>query len=702
MVILSKRLLLIFCIQVPVTFLVLTLNAYTQSASATWALTVDTTAIISGNITASPQILSDTMSVRDFIGGDSTSGSPVGAAERIWRNSLYWPEETTENSTRYIQYSVFPTPGYIFTVQSIVLNIGCFGTNGHLFANIYYSTDSTFITRTQLNPTSLTLPDIRTVAMMALSYTPGVTVVDGQKFYLRIYPWYNSTPSPTKYVCLTDVVISGTTVAPGTPTISIFPDTLSFGSVHVGASKEMSYSLSGTNLTPESDSITVTAPAGFEVSTTSGSGYAVSINVQYAGGTLSSTVIYVKFAPDSILEYNRIITNAGGGVAAQNVTVTGEGVAPDVVLGFYVSPDGLDTNPGSYELPFKTIPRAISFAQPGDSIFVRGGRYMLSAKIGISKNGTSISRYYLFAYPGERPVLDFSSMAVGSSNRGVDLSGSYWHIKGLDIYRAGDNGMILSGSNNIIEFCAFYENYDTGLQLSNGASNNRIINCDSYYNADAGQKNADGFAPKLDVGMGNYFYGCRSWQNSDDGWDGYLRPSDNVTTVIENSWCFNNGFLKNGSGSSGNGNGFKMGGGDSSNIQNLRHNMILKNCLSFDNRVKGFDQNNNRGSMTLFNCTAYRNGTDYNITGSLKDGSTLTVINCITFGGQALIGTYAIQQTNSWLSPFNVTAEDFITLDTAGVRGSRKADGSLPERQLLASCYGQFAYRSGNGCRIGI
>jgi hypothetical protein len=345
---------------------------------------------------------------------------------------------------------------------------------------------------------------------------------------------------------------------------------------------------------------------------------------------------------------------------------------------YYVSISGSDTSAGTIAQPFLTITKAHSVAAPGDTILVRGGTYSLGSTISISKSGTTIASYYLFAYPGERPLLDFSSMAVSSSARGIKLSASYWYIKGFDIKGAGDNGMNVSGSNNIIEFCSFFENRDTGLQLGGGASNNRIINCDSYFNADPGQGNADGFSPKLDVGSGNYFYGCRSWQNSDDGWDGYVRPrpSHPLTTTLENCWTFSNGFLKSGSPSTGNGNGFKMGGSDSANLE---HNFILKRCLAFDNRVKGFDQNNNRGSMMLYNCTGYQNGSNYSISGPIDSGSTVTVINCVALGSYGAFGSYAIQQTNSWISPFNVTSADFVSIDTAGVRGPRKSDGSLSD-----------------------
>jgi hypothetical protein len=347
---------------------------------------------------------------------------------------------------------------------------------------------------------------------------------------------------------------------------------------------------------------------------------------------------------------------------------------------YYVAPTGNDTTgSGTLENPFRTITRALALTTvPGSTIFVRAGTYALNATITLSRTGTSASTYKLFAYQNEKPTLDFSAMPINGNNRGIRISGNYWHVKGLDIYKAGDNGMNISGSNNTVENCVLRENADTGLQLGGGASNNRIINCDSYFNVDPSQGNADGFAPKLDVGTGNYFYGCRAWQNSDDGWDGYIRPRPTVipTTTLENCWTFMNGYLPNGGESSGNGNGFKMGGSDSAN---LSHTAVLKNCLAFYNRVKGFDQNNNRGSMTLFNCTAFNNGTNYGMNGIIDAGNVMRLVNCISAGtGAVSLLSSAVQMTNSWMPPFIVTNADFISVDTTGVRGPRNADGSLP------------------------
>ena len=344
----------------------------------------------------------------------------------------------------------------------------------------------------------------------------------------------------------------------------------------------------------------------------------------------------------------------------------------------YVSPTGSDANTGlSIDKPLKTIDAGINKAVAGDSILLRGGTYTISTTISISKTGSNNAKYYLLAYEGEQPVLDCSSEAFGK--KGMSLSGNYWFFKGIQIKGAGDNGIYVSGNYNRFENCAFYDNRDTGMQFGGGASYNEIINCDSYYNADpTDYGDADGFAIKMDVGSHNYFYGCRAWLNCDDGWDGYLRGTDNVTNELENCWVMKNGWLKDGTdpGPKANGNGFKMGGSDD---KTLKHNVTLTNCLAFDNKSKGFDQNNNKGNMTIINGTAYNNlGNNFSIPSSLPVGFTATVTNCAELGGKINFFTGVVESHNSWLT-FDVTSADFISIDSEAAYGPRKADGSLPD-----------------------
>ncbi|MDR3665452.1 MAG: right-handed parallel beta-helix repeat-containing protein [Ignavibacteriaceae bacterium] len=359
----------------------------------------------------------------------------------------------------------------------------------------------------------------------------------------------------------------------------------------------------------------------------------------------------------------------------------------------YVSTTGSDTLNGTIDQPFNTITKALaSSIVPGDSIIVRGGVYTLKSTITINTNvgGKQDTLCYLLAYPGERPFLDFSTEAYGS--KGLQVKGKYWYIKGFDIASAGDNGIYISGSFNIVEFCTVSKNQDSGMQLSGGANNNKIINCDSFFNQDPSEGNSDGFSPKLDVGNNNYFYGCRSWQNTDDGFDGYLRPSNNINTTLDNCWSFMNGYRRDWTLSTGNGNGFKMGGSDN---KLLEHNFTLYNCLSFDNKSKGFDQNNNKGSITLINCTGYRNGAkNYSVITALDSGKVLTVTNCLVYGPMGTL-VLAVLTTDSWMLPDSVTNSDFVSIDTAGVRGPRKSDGSLPDVAFMHLNNGTHLVNSG-------
>ncbi len=338
----------------------------------------------------------------------------------------------------------------------------------------------------------------------------------------------------------------------------------------------------------------------------------------------------------------------------------------------YMAPDGNDANNGSITAPLKTLGKAVSLVTAGGTIYVRGGTYACSATVKIAKSGTATSYYKILAYQSEKPVLDFST--VGSGNRGIELRCDYWYLKGIQIKNAGDNGMIITGGYNIIEMCELDHNGDSGLQISQGGHHTKVINCDSHDNHDAGASggNADGFSPKLDVGDMNEFHGCRSWHNSDDGWDLY---GNKYNTSMDSCWTWGNGWDE------GNGNGFKTGG--SKTVSNVK----LTNCVSFNNSAKGFDQNHNMGSVTIYNCTSYRNGSGNYYFYEKPTGGTNTFKNNISYKtiwrNDSLAAT-VVQADNSWLlkgSP--VSDGDFENLDSTQALLPRKADGSLPDITFL-------------------
>lgn len=289
----------------------------------------------------------------------------------------------------------------------------------------------------------------------------------------------------------------------------------------------------------------------------------------------------------------------------------------------YVSPSGKSTAAGTQNAPMDLL-TAINSISAGYTIWMEEGTYkayeLYGAPIVIAESNSGAEGAYktISSINGGTVTIDFSGMAELGSNRGIVLDGSYWHFYDIDICNAGDNGMLLSGDNNIIELCQFYANHDSGLQISRyntsadtidlWPSNNLILNCTAFDNKDeATCENADGFAAKLTCGEGNVFNGCISYCNSDDGWDLYAKPATGSTGVvtIKNSVAFGNGKLTNGEGSAnGDMNGFKLGG---SNKQCPTPHVVT-NCIAFNNGATGFTDNGNGGAVTLTNCTSVNNG----------------------------------------------------------------------------------------------
>lgn len=373
---------------------------------------------------------------------------------------------------------------------------------------------------------------------------------------------------------------------------------------------------------------------------------------------------------------------------------------------YYVSPTGTGT--GTISSPLSFAAAIAKSLVAGDSVILRGGIYNFNTKQTISRSGTTGNLIHIIAYKSETPILDFRTQAYGTA--GISLSGNYIHFIGITVQGAGDNGLYVTGNNNLIEKCVFRWNCDSGLQMKTG-SNNLILNCDAYENFDykTGSTsspdyggNADGFADKQYTNTGtNTYKGCRSWLNSDDGWDHYQKIGN---SVCDSCWCYANGPVsfdmtdhirfktdsaswfyqfKNASGryvikNYGNGNGFKLGG------DYTAHNAILRNCVSVLNSVKGFDQNNNSGTMTIFNCSGYMNKQDYGF--SNNSYGTLIIKNCATLSSKnsnSLSSKSVTQSYNSWNNGFTCLASYFVSLDYQQLLNTRKNDGALPDITFL-------------------
>lgn len=302
----------------------------------------------------------------------------------------------------------------------------------------------------------------------------------------------------------------------------------------------------------------------------------------------------------------------------------------------YVAQNGKSSGTGTKADPLDIF-TAIKYVQPGQKIFLAGGRYALNKTISIARgiNGEEGKMIYMMADPEaeERPVFDFQKRVTG-----MTLGGNYWYFKGFDVTGSldGQKGIQLSGSHNVLDQINTYKNGNTGIQVSGSGNDtykywpsyNYILNCTSYLNSDAGYEDADGFAAKLTIGSGNVFDGCIAAYNADDGWDLFAKiESGQIGSVtIKNSIAYKNGYvlvdaktkelsLSGEETDAGNGNGFKMGGDglpggsiydDYYKETGKFKGHILENSLAFENKSKGFDSNSCPNNK-IYNSISFNN-----------------------------------------------------------------------------------------------
>lgn len=354
----------------------------------------------------------------------------------------------------------------------------------------------------------------------------------------------------------------------------------------------------------------------------------------------------------------------------------------------YLSPGGNDSNNGlSPATAWKSPNFAFNTLVAGDTLWVAGGTYTVTETVKSKNAGTSTSPVKVFAIRGEKPVFDCSSFRnygnESSTYRGMDLRQSWWHVRGIKIYKAGHNGIIVAGQNIIVEGCVIQECGHDGISIGSGSVNALILNCDSYRNAEIKGKgeNGDGFAAK--EGVGTVFRGCRAWENVDDGWDVY---GGSQPVLLDSCWSFGNGvnyWPELITSFQGDGNGFKLGGGGG--IDGNAPNVVL-HSFAFDNVSKGFDQNHNSWGVTCINCTGYNNNGMGNFAfQEVPAQGKHVMINNLSYAGTGQnIAAGSTETTNSWNLGLNFTNDMFESLNTADAKLDRDDDYRLTDPRITS------------------
>jgi hypothetical protein len=394
---------------------------------------------------------------------------------------------------------------------------------------------------------------------------------------------------------------------------------------------------------------------------------------------------------------------------------------------YYVAPStatpaGNDAAAGTIGAPWLTWAKAFRTAQAGDTVFFRGGVYPHTVTSGAGLvidarypatngySGTAGNYICYFNYPGEVPILDCSNITAPTTNYPSAINirhTKYLHFKGLTIrnysqkdeYASIDTWKIQYDSDFIItENCTIHDVAGVAFHVSNpstsaGLTDIRYINCDAYNCCDTLHSYAPGqygsgftTANVVHDAMNVYYYGCRAWNCSDQGFAG--RSFGYVE--IDSCWAFRNGAL------AGDGHGFKPSPPDTYRAAPTIQRAIL-NCISAYNEWSGFNTNDNgkpAARLIWYNNIAYHNGyaaqggdagTGFRLLGAASYASSRILRNNIAYANElrAVSSATYTHSNNTWDASVTVSDIDFVSLDSTGLTGARQADGSLPVLNFL-------------------
>lgn len=360
----------------------------------------------------------------------------------------------------------------------------------------------------------------------------------------------------------------------------------------------------------------------------------------------------------------------------------------------YVALNGNDMNGGMKNSPWATWQKGFNSIKAGDTLYIRGGVYFSKGVAGDgyyqgvfvnNKNGSPGKKFYVMSYPGEVPVLDLNHLTGSDRRFGINMTNcSYWYLKGLTICNIhAFNANLCAGfrnnhSNNItFELCVSHDNDGAGFAQSDGGNGNFYYMCDAFNNYDHlnGGESADGFIFGLntDQTVKVVCRECRSWHNSDDGFDTF---GNEGTIEWDSCWSFNNGY-----GRDGDGGGFKLGTTHFKPLNSPQR--ILTRCMAFNDKGIAFDLTEGEISVNIFNCAAYKDFGGFFI--GPKGLSSSVLKNNISYGNLHSFNfvTEVIQDHNTWNSNIEIKDSDFLSISPDSLSCPRKKDGGLPDTDFL-------------------
>ena len=306
-------------VDIPVTATSILLEGGTE-VSAYWRLESDDVCRLEGPATVVPETWKG-MYVQRYANPNAATVWPdwtgFDASRKTQRNLIIgdnWPaDEIDDNPERYIEFGIQANVGSTLKIDSIGMFIcGCGGNS--MLCHIYYSTDNFQTRKTIFSPTSLPANN-----MQAVQARPVITLEEGRRLLVRIYPWSNNSAVSGKTICLSDVFIHGRVYEEGNPDNIELP---SDSPLELSKAELHNSAVSTDNVDiPQIDAVADTATATFSLHNTSpGTAYKVSFDAASQEADHSLHFVITDKATDKV-ELDKIVNiEAGGEFALYDVS----------------------------------------------------------------------------------------------------------------------------------------------------------------------------------------------------------------------------------------------------------------------------------------------------------------------------------------------------------------------------------------------
>lgn len=137
----------------------------------------------------------------------------------------------------------------------------------------------------------------------------------------------------------------------------------------------------------------------------------------------------VTLAQTTTVYINSVVTYGGFNFGIFTIEIL-SATPPSSSNTFYLSPTGSDSNPGTFNAPWRTFSQSLPKLRAGNTLYVRGGTYDEKVKATSISPGTSSARITVANYLGERPLIRGQLWLAYPS---------YWTVDGMSVTWVSSN-----------------------------------------------------------------------------------------------------------------------------------------------------------------------------------------------------------------------------------------------------------------------